>query len=359
VLRRARLRLLARTLLWAALASVVLNEALARGAAALSRLAGLHLAVPYIAPLLVAVLSVRSLRRLRAPAVAAEVDRRAGLKDRLATAVDLAGRADCDPEFREAQLRDAAASAAAVSLPRVVPVPAPLYAAALLFLAHFWINVVNPFLPTTPLRFVPRGAPGRRPAGEGVRAGAERAVEAPQVRPPGETAGQPPQGPPPESGVTVTHRPGQHVPPATQDAPPDAQPMQSPLPNIRSKPPRGAEPAGAETAQEASDAAEPMQLYSETVGAKLTPVSGTPLQGAAPQAPLPAAPGSGRMSFNLLPGGTGGGQGGGGGAAGGGGGTAPLRIVVDFERVPAAYRGLVRRYFEALEKAREGGQRGS
>lgn len=343
-LRRAARRLLLRRLLAATLWGAAANALLFGAVRGANRALQTDLGLIDLGPAVVAVLSGRALLRLRRRRLVPEVDRELRLKDGLVSFVDFAGRRDVDPRLREAQAFETSVRVGACDVNRGVRIHRLLWAAQVPALAVLALSAVDPWTSLNLLR-VQDGEPG---GGRVSRVGPPAAG-----RDAHEPAGEPgpaPSGSPGERSAKAPEPPrpaGTGLAPETQTAergqggtPRDVrEPVPGPAPDLgHAKSPGPLE--------------EPATLYSETVGEGLTPVREyQPGPGRPPAAPE-AGKWPGRISFHLAPQNL---PGGGAGAADGGNAAAGrLEITVDFDRVPLAYRGLVRRYFERLQQT-EGG----
>ena len=345
-LRSARRRYLTRGLLGAAFASAAASLLLELALGWASLKFGLDLPAVSIGIVLFLVLGALALRRNRVERVAAKADRGLRLQDRLVTFLDFHGRADIDPDFRQAQAAEAVAALTRTDLLRGIPIPRLLWAAPLVFGWMLYVDFFAYFVPFTPPFFLQvvrvvdphRALPrtGEMPAdgAAGGKADTE-AAPAPKTDHP-ETA---PHATPPAA-------PGEKKSPAGEVDPED----------------KGAPGSGDQGGPPRPDAvpamiSEPARLYSEPVGKTLTPVADA-VPGSSPAA-LPELPLRGRISFNLVPvdGGVVGPAGT--GTKPGGGKAAGLGITIDYDAVPPEYRPHVRRYFNALVRLFQGGTDGT
>ncbi len=305
----------------------------------------------YLALVLVAGAALRA----RPARMAREADRALGLKDRLASFLDLGARRDVDGRYREAQAAETAAALDGVDPAAAVAVPRWLWAAPPLFLWMVYASYFAFFLPQ-PLQWVRQfrvAVTGG--AGGGAPEGSAPGKSAPSSGDPGSgEAGRPAPKPSPE--------------PAGQKVVSSPPPPEKPHPDLT----RGAADL-AETAGQAGGGAsgpgsgaggganfpQPARLFSVPVGSGLTPVgataAGTATKGGGPAGTAPR----GRVAFNLVPG-----RGAGSGLLGPGSGQGTgkegaLRIEVDFATLAPEVRENVRRYFDELSSLFTGGSLGT
>lgn len=353
-LRSARRRWLLRRGLQALLAAVAVNYLLLAAVNLANRALGLRLPALATGLLVALALIAGAALRARPARIAREADRALGLKDRLASFLDLGPRADVDGRYRDAQAAETAAALARVDPRRAIRLPRWLWVAPPLFLAMVYHSHLATFLPQ-PLRWVRQarifvaGGPGG-PAGD-ADAPLKIVSTAPSAA--GDAAGGPGQ-PPQPAPAPQTEQPAPTPPPPGQPHPDAAHPGQQG--GTAAAPPRGAFPAGAGGGGGAASMPQPARLFSAPVGAALTPVrEGLPPATGA----VPAAAPRGRVAFNLVPG-----RGAGAGAVGPGSGQGTgteegLSIVVDFAALSPEVRDTVRRYFDTLSTLFTGGSLGT
>ncbi|HEY5999032.1 MAG TPA: hypothetical protein VI078_06970, partial [bacterium] len=152
-LRSARRRWLGRRALQALLAAFAAHHLVLLATALVNRIWGRVLPGLSTGPFVALVLFVASFPGARPARIAPALDRALGFKDRLASFLDLAGRADVDERYRRAQAAETAAALARVSPRRAVPIPRWLWAAPALFAWLLYASYFSFFLPQ-PLRWV-------------------------------------------------------------------------------------------------------------------------------------------------------------------------------------------------------------
>lgn len=345
----ARRRLILGSILAAAFAAAVINEAIRWGAVAAMKVAKRQLPVLDVGLFLVPILVVAAYRRWTPAAAARRADARLDLRDRLVSFVDFARRAGIPAAVREAQARETKLALAGLRAATAAPIPAWLAAGPLLLLA----SLAYPyFLGTGPVtttvivlrqlrtgferggdqeRSPTAAGGGNRPAGPGEETVKKGGTPPPGVEqePPAKEEEDAAARPPTEAGANL----------AAKQLDEQGGEGGSPEPKDETENPR---------APDHGNAVETEQLVSEQVGRALTKVVDPVYNPAAEnEQPVEAA---GNVTVDLVPRnrlGT---------AAGTPEeGSTSRRITVDLDALPEQYRPLVKTYFELLAA---GGQDG-
>ena len=339
-LRRAARRLLLRRLLTAAAAGAAANVLLYGLVRGLNGVLAASLYPIDIGLPLFGVLAIRALWRGRGRFTAGDADRELGLKDRLVSFLDFSRRLDLDQRLCAAQAWETTTRIGTIDLRRGLKIHVLLWGLLPPAVIVLMFSSIDPWISR-----MLRTSPGTHRItevvdhGDAVAPGAGERPEAPTAaKEPGsdrDVAGKTgPKDPDPEKPATDSVQAARNRERVTSTAqPPETGPA-----------PRGEHVAAPGLLEE------PAQLYSETVGERLTPVAADATNRERSREAPPATAWRGNVSFRLAPQDLPGGPGRGGE---GGGRTPGLEITIDFNRVPPAYRDYVRRYFERLQA--EGG----